>query len=80
MRVPIPISVLTVQYLLHGLMEGPTMGTDVKMPGDGQNMNQITEPSQEKLSSKIGADQKREDGRPGRGPDDQARPAERDRA
>jgi hypothetical protein len=71
---------MTFQYLLQGLMEGPTMGTDVKMPGDGQHVNRVTEPSQEKLSSGIGASQKREDGRPGRDPDDQARPADGDRA
>jgi hypothetical protein len=38
------------------------MGTDVEMPGDGQYMKQIAAPSQEKLSSRIGADQKRKGG------------------
>jgi hypothetical protein len=55
------------------------MGADVKMLGDGQHVNQIAEPPLEKLSSGIDADQKREGGRPGRGPDDQARPDDGDR-
>lgn len=78
-RLRIPISVETRWYLLQGLMEGPTMGADVKMPGDGQHVNQIAEPPLEKLSSGLGADQKREDGCPGRGPDDQTRPDDGDR-
>ena len=60
-------------------MEGPTMGADDRMPGDGQHANQITEPTQERLAGGNGADQKRDDGRPGRGPEGQARPGNADR-
>ena len=70
---------MTFRYLPLGLMEGPTMGTNDKMPGDGRHANQITEPPQEEMMGEGSAIQKRDSGRPGRGPDDQARPADADR-
>jgi hypothetical protein len=55
------------------------MGAADDMPGDGRHANQITEPTPRTFVSEDSADQKRDSGRPGRGPDDQARPADADR-
>ena len=68
-----------LRYLLWGLMEDPALGADDKMPGDGRHANQITEPPQEEMVGEGSTIQKRDGGRPGRGPDDQARPASADR-